>query len=634
MNRSPLDILKVYWRYDQFRPMQEEIIDSVLSGKDVLALLPTGGGKSLCYQVPALMKPGLCLVISPLIALMKDQVQQLRSRGITAFSIVSGMSRKEVIATFRLAAHANCKLLYVSPERLETDLFREWLPALDIQLIAVDEAHCISQWGYDFRPPYLRIATLREELPGVPVLALTASATPEIQKDICERLRMTKPAIYRQSFLRPNLAFSVQKSGSAMNTISGLLRRQEGSAIIYCRNRRRTKEISDGLNRQGLSADYYHAGLKTEERSEKQDRWKKDLTRIMVCTNAFGMGIDKPDVRLVLHAGLPDCIESYYQEAGRAGRDGKRAEAVLLYNDEMLDDLRGQHKIQYPPLDYIREVYQAIANYLQVPLGTVGVYYPFDFADFLKRFSFEPRQAGAALKVLAQEDLLTLNDAVFRPATVQFIAEKETLYAFEKENEALEPLIKVLLRTYAGIYDQPTGISEKQMAFLLKWPVEQVTKGLQALHHFGIITHAPPKEDAQIYYNQPRRKSADVQIDQRAYRFRKEQFMKRAKAMLDYVQSDECRSVTICRYFGDATTTPCGICDRCVQKQQSRLTSAAFSNIYQLLVERTKQESIPAAALYDHFSDIPAGQLQKALDLIRAENKLRVDADGFVRVER
>jgi len=633
MNRSPREILKQYWNYDSFRPMQEDIVQSVLAGKDVLALLPTGGGKSICFQVPAMAKEGICLVVSPLIALMKDQVQHLRSRGITAFAIYSGMTRKDIVATFKLAITGNCKFLYVSPERLETDLFKEFLPALDVNLIAVDEAHCISQWGYDFRPPYLRITALREELPGVPVLALTASATKEIRDDICIRLKMIQPVVFTQTFLRPNLSFSALNTTSIFNTLTGILRKQEGSAIIYCRNRRRTKEISDLLNMHGLSADYYHAGLPSEQRSEKQDRWRKNGVRIMVCTNAFGMGIDKPDVRLVLHADVPDCLESYYQEAGCAGRDGKKAFAILLYNEQMLEDLEGLHTIQYPPLEFIREVYQGVTNYLQVPLGTVDVYYPFDFADFLKRFSFDAKRTNAALQVLGQEDLLSLNETVFKPATACFICEKETLHAFENENPGLEPLIKTLLRTYSGIYDQPVSIREKQLAWLLKWPPEQVLKGLYELHRFQLIDYVPQKEEPQIYFNQPRRKAADVQIDRKAYKFRKEQFIKRAKAMLDYIATPNCRSSFMARYFGEASPDDCGICDHCLRNREPKLNPDQFTIIYKTVMERTHQQSIPAASLFDHFPEIHSGQLRKVIDFIQAENKLRVDADGFVRVE-
>ncbi|MDP4211436.1 MAG: helicase-related protein, partial [Bacteroidota bacterium] len=473
----------------------------------------------------------------------------------------------------------------------------------------------------------------REELPGVPVLALTASATKEIRDDICVRLKMVQPVIFTQTFLRPNLSFSALKTTSILNTLTGILRRQEGSAIIYCRNRRRTKEISDLLNMHALSADYYHAGLLQQQRSEKQDRWRKNEVRIMVCTNAFGMGIDKPDVRLVLHADVPDCLESYYQEAGRAGRDGKKAFAILLYNDQMLEDLEGLHKIQYPPLEFIRKVYQGVFNYLQVPLGTVGVYYPFDFADFLKRFSFDAQRTNAALQVLGQEDLLSLNETVFKPATAYFICEKEVLYAFENENPQLEPLIKTLLRTYSGIYDQPVFIREKQLAYLLKWPPEQVIKGLHQLHRFQLIEYVPQKEEPQIYFDQARRKAADVQIDRKAYQFRKEQFVKRVRAMLGYIATPNCRSTYIARYFGETSPEDCGICDQCLRNRQPRLSADQFAAIYKTVIERTSQQPIPATSLFDHFPEIHIEQLRKVIDFMQAENKLRVDADGFVWVE-
>ncbi|HRE39678.1 MAG TPA: ATP-dependent DNA helicase RecQ, partial [Chitinophagaceae bacterium] len=362
MPLSPFEILKRYWGYNAFRPLQEEIINSVLHGKDTLALMPTGGGKSLCYQVPALVKPGLCLVISPLIALMKDQVENLRKKGITAYAIFSGMSRKEVINIFNVATESNCKFLYVSPERLETALFKEYLPGLDINLIAVDEAHCISQWGYDFRPPYLRIAALRKELPGVPMLALTASATPDVQNDICKKLEFTDKQVFRQSFERPNLSYSCFKVDSKINKIIEVLQKVPGSSIVYCKSRKRTKEISELLRLQNISSDFYHAGLVQEERNKKQEAWIGNKTRVIVCTTAFGMGIDKPDVRTVIHADVPDCLENYYQEAGRAGRDGKTSYAVLLYDNRDLHELEEMADLRFPGLDDIRNVYQSVAN--------------------------------------------------------------------------------------------------------------------------------------------------------------------------------------------------------------------------------------------------------------------------------
>ncbi len=626
------DILKQYWNHDSFRPQQEEIVNSVLSGHDTLALLPTGGGKSICFQVPTLVKEGLCLVISPLIALMKDQVQNLRKKGITAFAIYSGMSRKDVISTFKLAATGNCRFLYVSPERLESDLFKEFLPALHVTLIAVDEAHCISQWGYDFRPPYLRIAEIRNDLPDIPVLALTASATPSIREDICLKLKMNSPRIFVQSFARPNLSFSVHKTSSVYNKILDILRRLDGCSIIYCRNRRRTREISDLLNMHGIRSDYYHAGLSPEDRSVKQERWMKNAIRVIVCTNAFGMGIDKPDVRLVIHAEVPDNLENYYQEAGRAGRDAKKSFAVLLYNDEMLEELESAHKQHFPTLDYIRKIYQGLVNYLQVPLGTEQVGYSFDLNDFLKKFSFQSKPAQAAMQVLQQEGFITLNDPIFNPATLYFIATKEQLVQFEKDNPILEPLIKTLLRSYAGIYDQPVAIYEKMLANLLKWDLELVLKGLFQLHKFQVVHYDPQKETPQVYFNQPRRKSADIRIDEKMYAFRKGQYVKRVLGILEYVRTSSCRSVAIAEYFGEKGAENCGICDNCVKKEKEKLSPSEFESIYQKLKLGTQSEPLTPRALFDQFSEIHSDHLRKVIDFMQAENKLIIDEEGIVHI--
>ena len=632
MDRSASEVLKQYWNYDSFRPQQEEIVQSVLTGRDTMALLPTGGGKSICFQVPTLVKGGLCLVISPLIALMKDQVQNLRKKGITAFAIYSGMSRKDVISTFKLAATGNCRFLYVSPERLETDLFKEFLPALHVSLIAVDEAHCISQWGYDFRPPYLRIADIRDELPGVPVLALTATATPTIREDICLKLKLNNPNIFIQSFLRPNLSFSAHATSSVLNKTLDVLGRLEGSSIIYCRNRRRTKEISDLLNMHGIFSDYYHAGLNQDERNDKQDRWMKNMIRVIVCTNAFGMGIDKPDVRLVIHVEVPDNLENYYQEAGRAGRDGEKSYAVLLYNEKMLEELTVLHKMQYPSVDYIRRIYQGLANYLQVPLGTEQVSYPFDLNDFLKKFSYKLKPTQAALQILQQEGFLSLNDPVFIPSTLYFICDRDTLDRFENEYPDLDPLIKILLRTYSGIYDQPVPVHEKMLASLLNWEMEQIMKGLYELHRFQIIDYNPQKETPQIYYCLPRRQARDIGIDEKAYHFRKEQFVKRINGILSFVRTKKCRAVAIAEYFGERGTEQCGICDNCVKNKKKRLSSAEFEAIYQKLREGSRSQSLTPIALFDQFSDIHSEHLRKVIDFIQSENKMVVDEDGIVHI--
>ena len=427
--------LKEYFGFGTFRPLQLEISIAAMEGNDVLALMPTGGGKSLCYQVPGLAKDGLCLVISPLIALMNDQVQNLRKKNITAFSIHTGMARKEVINVLETASHSNCKFLYVSPERLETSLFKEYLPGLGVNFIAVDEAHCISQWGYDFRPPYLRISQLREELPGVPVIALTASATELVQKDICKKLSVDEAdhfKIFRQSFERRNLSYSVFHVDSRINKIADILNNVQGTAIVYCKTRKRTKEIAELLRMQGISADHYNAGLTTEERSKKQNEWIQNKVRVIVCTNAFGMGIDKPDVRVVIHADVPDCLENYYQEAGRAGRDGKRSFAVLLFDEPEIEGLKQMPGIRYPDVETIRKVYRSVVHYLQLPEGEVpGDYYDFDLKDFIKKFDLDLNATIYGLKALEQDGWLSFNEQVFIPSTVRFTIFKNALYDYE-----------------------------------------------------------------------------------------------------------------------------------------------------------------------------------------------------------
>lgn len=625
-------ILKQYWGHDQFRPMQEEIIESVLAGKDTLALLPTGGGKSVCFQVPAMAMDGLCLVISPLIALMKDQVENLRKKGITAFAIYSGLSRKEVINMLKLATNSNCKFLYVSPERLETNLFKEYLPALDIELIAVDEAHCISQWGYDFRPPYLRIAALREELPGVPVMALTASATPAVQKDICEKLSFKKENIFRRSFERPNLSYSVFAVDSKINKITDILQKVAGSSIVYCKSRRRTKEISDLLNLQGIKADFYHAGLSQEQRNTKQEQWIKNGIRTIVCTNAFGMGIDKPDVRVVVHADVPDCLENYYQEAGRAGRDEKKSYAVLLHNEQELEELKTLPDTRFPSPENIRLVYQALMNYLQAPSGSgAGNYYDFDLTDFINKFKLDAQLAMYSIKALEQEELLSFNEQVFLPAKAQFVTGKEYLYEFEASYPALEPLIKTLLRTYEGIFDQPVFIHEKSIAITLRQDEATIVNDLKKLHSAAIIEYIPLKDTPQLFLIKNRVKAEELRINTASHEKRKQQFVERIKAMTGFVhEKKECRSRVIANYFGDDSLKPCKICDNCLHADNKELGKEEFEKIEKILMNALQGKSLPAKELLQSFTGIKKEKAWKVLEFLQTENKVTVDQRGNV----
>jgi ATP-dependent DNA helicase RecQ len=636
MSNSPSNILKQYWGYDTFRPLQEEIINAILNGKDTLALLPTGGGKSICFQVPALAKEGLCLVVSPLIALMKDQVEQLRKKGITAFAIYSGMTRKEVMNTLKVATESNCKFLYVSPERLETNLFKEYLPSLGVSLIAVDEAHCISQWGYDFRPPYLRIAALRDELPRAPILALTASATREVQQDICEKLKFRQQEIFRQSFERPALSYSVFNVDVKINKIADILQKVEGSSIVYCKSRRRTREISDLLNMHGIRADFYHAGLLHEERNSKQGAWMKDEMRTIVSTNAFGMGIDKPNVRTVIHADAPDCLENYYQEAGRAGRDGKKAYAVLLYSEKELSALQLLPGIHFPSLQNIRIVYQSLMNYLQVASGTgEGNYYDFDITDFIKKFKLDSLLAVYVLKVLEQEELLAFNEQVFVPSKIAFTANKESLNDFEKSNPLLEPLIKTLLRTYGGIFDQPVAVHEKTISFLLRIDVTEVVSALKRLHGFGIVQYIPQKDSPQLYFIHNHIRAEDLQINQVNYRKRKEQYQKRIDVLLDYIKNDTfCRSQYIADYFGDENAKPCGICDNCLWQKKISLSEEEFDRIHQKLIQIIQANPVYSKDLLKQIPDISREKTWKVINHLVAENKLIIDKMGKLELNK
>ena len=628
-------ILKDYWGYDAFRPLQEDVINSILEGKDTLALMPTGGGKSLCYQVPALAKDGLCLVISPLIALMKDQVENLRRKNITAFAIYSGMTRAEVINTLKVATNSNCKFLYVSPERLETNLFKEYLPGMNINLLAVDEAHCISQWGYDFRPPYLRIAALREELKDVPVIALTASATKEVQDDICEKLQFKEKNIFRQSFERKNLSYSVFKVDSKINKVIEILNKVQGSAIVYCKSRKRTKEIAELLQLQNIIADFYHAGLLQEERHKRQEDWIKNKTRVIVCTNAFGMGIDKPDVRSVIHVDVPDCLENYYQEAGRAGRDGEKSFAVLLYDDNDITELEGLAAIRYPSLDDIKNVYQSVANYLQIPAGTgEGNYFDFDISDFVKKFKLNTHTAIYSLKALEQDSWLSLNEQVFLPSKIKFTTTKEALYDFERSHPELESAIKALLRGYEGIFDFPTSISEIVLIRLLKKDVEEIKKDLLKLDRFGVIHYEPQKDSPQLYFSRNRVKVEDLSINMDLYHKRKEKFVARVKNIVQYVQElVTCRSKMIGSYFGDNKLHNCKVCDNCLRQKKVHIDEKEFEKISNRIQTVLAPQPLPSKELMDQLGAIKKEKAWKVIEFLQAENKLEVDNAGWVRLK-
>lgn len=625
-------LLKEYFKYDGFRPMQEAIINSVLDREDTLAILPTGGGKSLCFQLPALAQEGLCLVVSPLIALMKDQVENLRKKGITAFSIDSGMGRKDVINILKVATESNCKFLYVSPERLETPLFREYLPGLNLCLIAVDEAHCISQWGYDFRPSYLKIAALRDEVGDVPILALTASATPEVQEDICAKLDFTGRNIFQTSFARPNLSYSVFEVDSKIVKIREILEKVPGSSIVYCRSRKRTKQISDQLNLYGIQSECYHAGLPREERSRRQEAWIKNEIRNIVCTNAFGMGIDKPDVRIVVHADPPDCMENYYQEAGRAGRDGKRSYAVLLFDHQDPEDLRAMPDIRFPEADDIRKIYTDVMNYLQVPNGLGGgSYYDFELNDLIAKFHPEPRLATYALKAMEQEGWMNYNEQVFIPASVGFITGKQWLYEFEEMHPDLEPLIKTLLRTYEGIFDQPTPVSEKNIAYLMRSDADTVKLQLRKLHGYGIIEYMPQKDTPQLYLRLNRVRTEELRINMVHFNKRKQLFADRIDTFLHYLEErKQCRSQQIAHYFGDKEAGVCGVCDICLEQQKKPLSPAELAKIHQQIKAVIQQRPATQEQIMAALPGIQKHKVREVIAFLQSEEKIGVNENGEI----
>jgi ATP-dependent DNA helicase RecQ len=614
-----------YWGHASFRGEQEKIITSVLEKKDTLALLPTGGGKSICFQVPALMMDGLCIVISPLIALIKDQVENLRKRGIPALALHSGMSFFEVKQTLQTAVYGEHKFLYLSPERLQTKLFREFLPALNISLIAVDEAHCISQWGYDFRPSYLKIAELREEFPEVPVLALTASATPKVQQDIIEKLNFKRGTVFKQSFERDNLSYSVFRVDSKINKVIEVLRNVAGSSVVYCRNRRETQNVAELLKLQNFSADHYHAGLTQEERSRKQEQWIHGKTRVIVCTNAFGMGIDKPDVRTVIHYDLPDCLENYYQEAGRAGRDGSKSYAVAIYLQQDIDELRVLPDIKFPSIAEIKKVYQSLADYLDIPVGLgEGNYYNFDLLEFARNFKYDLHLVMNVLKALECEGHLSFNENIFLPSQVNFTAPKELLQDFENAHADLEPLIKVLLRTYEGVYDNRISVNEKNIARLARIPLETVKDQLKQLQAFNIIEYLPQKETPQIYFLLNRASAQYLHINSEAYLERKKQYERRVEAMLDFLVLTDCRSKYIAEYFGDNNAKKCGICDNCLKQKAAELTESEFRKIETTIYENIPEDGIEIKDLLPLIKEVRKEKFWTVLQFLQTERKLLV----------
>lgn len=591
---TPEKTLKQYWGYDHFRSPQAEIIQAVLERKDTLALLPTGGGKSVCFQVPTLILEGVCLVITPLIALMQDQVTQLKKMGIQALAVHSGMSRAEIDIALDNCVYGKIKFLYLSPERLQTEIFQERVKKMNVCLIAVDEAHCISQWGYDFRPPYLKISVLRETKPEVPIIALTASATRQVSEDIQDKLEFKNPSVFQKSFARENLSFAIRKTETKEKKLIEILKKVQGTAIVYVRSRKATQDLAKNLNHHGFSSIFYHAGLNHQQRSVRQEEWLTNKVRVMVATNAFGMGINKADVRTVIHMDLPENIESYYQEAGRAGRDGKRSYAVIIYHD--VDVLSLQHKVQQaqPSLEFFKKIYQALCNYYQLALGSSeGEGYEFDLEDFCKRFNFKSSAVYIGLKKLEQEGLVQLSESFYRPSRIHLSMDKKRLYEFQIANARFDPLIKSLLRLYgAELFSDFVAVSETYIAQALAIKESVARIELAKLHELQLLVYQPASDKPQITFILPRQDTDYLPVDRERMERLRNLNLAKMEAMMNYVsQSHRCRMQLIQEYFDEITYETCGKCDVCLEKRKKE-NLAVLSDYHDQIIYLLKQKNM------------------------------------------
>lgn len=624
-------ILKQYWGYDNFRGIQEDIIRSIGEGRDTLGLMPTGGGKSITFQVPALAQEGLCLVITPLIALMKDQVRNLRERGIKATAIYSGMTREEIVIALENCIFGNYKFLYVSPERLDTEIFQIKLRSMHVSLITVDESHCISQWGYDFRPAYLKIADIRQLLPGVPVIALTATATPEVVSDIQQRLQFRQENVFRMSFERKNLAYVVRHTEDKESELLHILQRVDGSGIVYTRNRKKTKEISQFLNRNHITATFYHAGLNDETKDSRQKAWLKGEFRVLVATNAFGMGIDKPDVRVVIHADVPDSPEAYFQEAGRAGRDGMKAYAVLLFCARDKITLKQRVSDTFPEKSYIRKIYEDINFYYQMAMGDGrGCTFAFNIDEFCRNFRHFPVQTDSALKILTRAGYLEYTDEQDNASRIMFTITKEELYRIREQSEDTEKLLRILLRTYTGLFTDYAYISEDNLSTRSGLSKQQIYETLLSLSRQHILHYIPAKKTPYIIYTRERQETERVYLSKEVYEDRKESYVQRINAMIEYAESENrCRSRMLLRYFGEKNEHNCGQCDVCLQQHQSGLKSGEFEAISQQLQALLKENPLSLQEIKDKMQ-VPENHLIKVVSYLVSEEIIRQE-NGYLK---
>jgi ATP-dependent DNA helicase RecQ len=624
------EILKHYWKHEHFRPVQEEIIQSVLLGYDTLALLPTGGGKSICFQVPALAKPGICLVVSPLIALMKDQVENLLARDIPAVSITSGMSKREVDIALDDCVYNEVKFLYLSPERLLSELVQERIRYMNVNLIAVDEAHCISQWGYDFRPPYLHIADLRLIHPDVPVLALTATATAEVRDDIQEKLLFKRPNVFQKSFERANLAYVVEHQENKHQKMLDVVKGVGGSGIVYVRTRKETFDIAQLLNQQGYSADYYNGGLEAQQRAQKQEKWKSGETSVMVATNAFGMGIDKADVRFVIHKDAPESLEAYYQEAGRAGRDGKKAYGVLLYNHSDRFKLEKRFELSFPTIDEIKKVYHQLGNYYQLAYDAgAGISFDLNLSDFCTKYQLDAVKTLNALKFLERSEYLAFTESVFLPSRFRFEVTHQELYNFQIQYSAWDPFVKTLLRSYSGAFESYVGLREFDLANRMGLSVQQLIEGLHQLQQMQVLNYLPQTDKPQVTYILPRQDIKNVQIDSHYIEQRKQVFRQKMEAVFHYAEAKNCRSRMLLAYFDEPNAHKCGICDVCRAEKRAENSEDIKAGITDEIVTLLTSGHLTLDVL---VRSIQSGIVKERIEMIRLlldAGKIKSDGEKY-----
>jgi ATP-dependent DNA helicase RecQ len=624
------EILRHYWNHDTFRPLQEEIIQSVLLGRDTLALLPTGGGKSICFQVPALAKEGICIVVSPLIALMKDQVETLKAKGIEAISVVSGMSKREIDVALDKCIYGAVKFLYLSPERLLSELVRERIRHMNVNLVAVDEAHCISQWGYDFRPPYLHIADLRDLHPNVPVLALTATATAEVRDDIQQKLRFPEPNLFVQSFERKNISYVVQQDENKLRKMLDVARGVKGSGIVYVRSRKETADIAKFYSENGFAAESYHAGLTMDQRSSRQESWQKNKTRIIVATNAFGMGIDKPDVRFVIHKDMPDSLEAYYQEAGRAGRDEHRAYAILLFTHA--DRIKNEKKLlfNFPSIDEIRQVYHSLGSFLHLAYGTgEGISFDLDLGDFCNHYKLDITKTLNALKFLEQDEYLSFNESVFLPSRFRFEVQNEELYNFQIQNPGWDPFIKTILRSYGGSFENYVRLREFDIARRANLSVQQVIEGLRQLQAEGLLSYMQQTDLPQVTWIRPRVDRRELIINKRYIDQRKAVYRAKMEAVFAYAEHRKCRSQMLLAYFDEDNAPKCGICDVCLDEKRLRSLAETMDDITTEIVQLLSSGDMDTEGLVTHVRTGTEKDRIETIRLLLDAGKIRTDGEKY-----